>query len=67
MAACQTSVNVDFRIEINRTEIQQNLLSLPLLRNINQAVIPDACYEVFMLHAREFTLRSKGNHDFAFE
>ena len=63
MASCQNSVDIDFRIEIDCTEVQPHIFSIPFLRNRYFTVIPYMVDEIFILHSRKRTLRTKRHYN----
>ena len=63
MAASQNTVDIDFRFIVDRTEIKQNVLSVPFLRDRDRTLIPEMIDKVRISDTGQFTFRAEGNSD----
>ena len=63
MAASQNTIDIDFRFIVDRTEIKQNVLSVPFLRDRDRTLLPEMIDNVRISNTGQFTLRAEGNSD----
>ena len=61
MTVGQNTVDIDFRLIVDRTEIKQNVLSVPFLRDRDRTLIPEMVDKVRISYAGQFTFRTEGN------
>jgi len=64
MAVGQNAVDIDFRFIVDRTEIKQNVLSAPFLRDRDRTLIPEMIDEVCISYAGQLTFRAERHSDF---
>ena len=63
----KNTVDVDLRLIINCTEVQQYLFVGPVLWNGDRPVIPHVIDKVFVFNSRQFTFRAERNDDLLIE